>query len=133
KTRGRRCRPTAIQRLQNSPDAEPGEARYRRRSTTAVKWRAGRKCSCQGGDMPQLIQWATSPWGKSVPIHIAWDLIWIAVIAGLSFMIVHALYLIIVKPPKRFAERKAEANAAAIPERVPRHTLAARLFHWIMA
>jgi len=37
--------------------------------------------------MPQLIQWATSPWGKSVPIHIAWGLIWIAVIAGLSFMI----------------------------------------------
>ena len=83
--------------------------------------------------MPQLIQWATSPWGKSVPIHIAWGLIWIAVIAGLSFMIVHALYLIIVKPPKRFAERKAEANIAAIPERVPRHSLAARLFHWIMA
>ena len=81
----------------------------------------------------QLIQWATSPWGKSVPIHIAWGLIWIAVIAGLCFMIVHALYLIIVKPPKRFAERKAEANAAAIPERVPRHSLAARLFHWIMA
>ncbi len=48
-------------------------------------------------------------------------------------MIVHALYLIIVKPPKRFAERKAEANAAAIPEHVPRHSLAARLFHWIMA
>ena len=48
-------------------------------------------------------------------------------------MIVHALYLIIVKPPKRFAERKADATAAAIPERVPRHSLAARLFHWIMA
>jgi hypothetical protein len=48
-------------------------------------------------------------------------------------MIVHALYLIVVKPPKRFAERTAEVNAAAIPERVPRHSLAARLFHWIMA
>jgi cytochrome b subunit of formate dehydrogenase len=47
--------------------------------------------------------------------------------------VVHALYLIIVKPPKRFAERKAEAAAAGVPERVPRHTLAARLFHWIMA
>jgi len=83
--------------------------------------------------MPQLIQWATSPWGKSVPIHIAWGLIWIAVIAGLFFLIIHSLYLIVVKPPKRFAERKVEAMAAAIPERVPRHSLAARLFHWIMA
>jgi len=81
----------------------------------------------------ELIQWATSPWGKSVPIHIAWSLIWIAVIAGFCFIIVHALYLIVVKPPKRFAESKAEAVAAGIPDRVPRHTLAARLFHWIMA
>ncbi|MGB7267574.1 MAG: cytochrome b/b6 domain-containing protein, partial [Terracidiphilus sp.] len=81
----------------------------------------------------ELIQWAISPWGRSVPIHIAWGLIWVAVIAGLFFMIVHALYLIVVKPPKRFAERKAEVSVAAIPERVPRHTLSARLFHWIMA
>ena len=80
-----------------------------------------------------FIQWATSPWGRSVPIHIAWGLIWVAVIAGLFFMIVHSLYVIMVAPPKRFAERKAEAAAAAVPERVPRHSLAARLFHWIMA
>ena len=81
----------------------------------------------------KLFTWATSPWGQSVPIHIAWGLIWVALIAGLFFMIVHSLYLIVVKPPKRFAERKAEIGAAAIPERVPRHTLTARLFHWIMA
>ena len=83
--------------------------------------------------MGYFVTWATSPWGQTVPIHAAWYLIWVAVIAGLGFMIVHALYLIVVKPPKRFAERKAEASAAAIPERVPRHSLAARLFHWIMA
>jgi cytochrome b subunit of formate dehydrogenase len=81
----------------------------------------------------ELIQWATSPWGKSVPIHIAWSLIWIAVIFGFSFIVIHALYLIIVKPPKRFAERKAEAATVGVPERVPRHSLTARLFHWIMA
>ena len=43
----------------------------------------------------ELIQWATSPWGRTVPIHIAWCLIWVAVIAGLFFMIVHALYVVI--------------------------------------
>ena len=83
--------------------------------------------------MPQLIQWATSPWGQSIPIHVVWALAWVAVIGGFFFIIVHSLYLIVVKPPKRFAERAAEPSAAAIPERVPRHTLAARLFHWIMA
>jgi cytochrome b subunit of formate dehydrogenase len=81
----------------------------------------------------RFFTWATSPWGQTVPIHVAWGLIWVAIIAGLFFMIVHSLYLIVVKPPKRFAERKAEASAAAIPERVPRHTLTARLFHWVMA
>jgi cytochrome b subunit of formate dehydrogenase len=81
----------------------------------------------------ELIQWATSPWGQSVPIHIAWSLIWVAVIAGFFFMVVHALYMMVVKPPKRFAERKAEAAAAEVPDRVPRHSLTARLFHWIMA
>jgi cytochrome b subunit of formate dehydrogenase len=75
----------------------------------------------------------TSPWGQTVPAHAAWYLIWVAVISGLGFMIVHALYVIIVAPPKRFAERKAEAIATAVPEHVPRHSLAARLFHWIMA
>ena len=48
-------------------------------------------------------------------------------------MIVHALYVVVVAAAKAFAEAKAEVSAAAIPERVPRHTLAARLFHWIMA
>lgn len=81
----------------------------------------------------ELIQWATSPWGGSVPIHIAWGLMWVAMIAGFSFMIVHGLYLMVVKPPKRFAERRSKAGATAVPERVPRHSLTARLFHWIMA
>ena len=40
-----------------------------------------------------FITWATSPWGQSVPMHIAWYLIWVAVIAGFFFMIVHALYV----------------------------------------
>ena len=43
-----------------------------------------------------FIKWATSPWGQNVPIHIAWALIWVAVIAGFFFMVVHALYVAIV-------------------------------------
>ena len=40
-----------------------------------------------------IIEWAISPWGQSVPIHIAWFLIWVAAIAGLLFLIVHAIYV----------------------------------------
>src|SRR2546426_391824 len=39
-----------------------------------------------------IIEWAISPWGQTVPIHIAWFLIWVAAIAGLSFLIVHVIY-----------------------------------------
>ncbi len=80
-----------------------------------------------------LIQWATSPWGNSVPIHIAWYLIWVCAIAGLLFMIVHALYVGIFAKPKKFVANDSLAEIAAIPERVPRHSLIARAFHWVMA
>ena len=80
-----------------------------------------------------LIQWAIGPWGNSVPIHIAWYLIWVCAIAGLLFMIVHALYVGIFAKPKKFAVNDSPAVIAAIPERVPRHSFVARAFHWVMA
>ena len=80
-----------------------------------------------------FITWATSPWGQTVPIHIAWYLIWFMAIAGLLFMIVHALYVGIFAAKKTFAKNDSPAVVAAVPERVPRHSLVARAFHWIMA
>ena len=41
-----------------------------------------------------IIEWATSPLGQNVPIHIAWFLIWVALIAGLLFLVVHAIYIL---------------------------------------
>jgi hypothetical protein len=80
-----------------------------------------------------FLEWATSPWGQSVPIHIAWFLIWVAVIAGLLFFIVHATYVRYFAKTKEFAGNVPPAAATGIPEHVPRHSLTARLFHWIMA
>jgi cytochrome b subunit of formate dehydrogenase len=80
-----------------------------------------------------LIQWATSPWGREVPIHIAWFLIWVCAIAGLLFMIVHALYVGIFAKPKKFAVNDTPEVIAAVPQRVPRHSFVARAFHWVMA
>jgi len=77
------------------------------------------------------IQWATSPWGQSVPVHIAWYLMWVSAIAGLGFLIVHAIWVAFLAKPDEF--QGPPAALAAIPEEVPRHSLAARLFHWIMA
>jgi cytochrome b subunit of formate dehydrogenase len=80
-----------------------------------------------------LLEWATSPWGQSVPIHIAWFLIRVAVVAGLAFLVVHAVYVRYFAKAKQFAGDISPAVAARIPEHVPRHSLTARLFHWIMA
>jgi cytochrome b subunit of formate dehydrogenase len=80
-----------------------------------------------------FLEWAKSPWGQNVPIHIAWFLIWVAVIAGFLFFIVHATYLRYFAKPKEFAGSGSPLDDRHIPERVPRHSLTARLFHWIMA
>lgn len=80
-----------------------------------------------------LLQWAADPWGKVVPIHIAWFLIWVAAIGGLCFLVFHAVYV------RYFAKERASAfdvpadEIARLPQRIPRHSLAARLFHCVMA
>ena len=68
----------------------------------------------------------------SVPIHIAWFLIWVSVIAGLAFFIVHATYLRYFAKPRQFAA-EIPPFPSEIPARVPRHSQVARMFHWIMA
>ncbi len=80
-----------------------------------------------------LLEWARNPWDLNVPIHIAWFLIWVAAIAGLLFFIVHATYLRYFAKPRRFAPEVPPSAASEIPAHVPRHSLVARTFHWIMA
>jgi len=80
-----------------------------------------------------ILEWATNPFGQRVPIHIGWFLIWVALIAGLVFLTVHAIYVRYFAKEKEFAADTASAEVAHLPERIPRHSLAARLFHWIMA
>ena len=80
-----------------------------------------------------ILEWATSPLGQRVPIHIAWFLIWVALIAGLAFLIVHAIYVRYFAKEAKFASDLPSPAAVELPERIPRHSLAARLFHWIMA
>lgn len=80
-----------------------------------------------------VIQWGTSPLGQNVPIHIAWFLIWVALIAGLGFLIVHAIYMRFFAKEKEFAASDSIHNSDKLPARIPRHSLTARLFHWIMA
>jgi cytochrome b subunit of formate dehydrogenase len=85
------------------------------------------------GILKPITEWATNPWGKNVPIHIAWFLIWVCALAGLLFLIVHAIYVRYFAKAEVFAGDVPPGLAAALPPRIPRHSLVARLFHWIMA
>jgi cytochrome b subunit of formate dehydrogenase len=79
-----------------------------------------------------LVEWAKSPWGQDIPIHISWFLLWVSAIGGLLFLIVHAMYVQFWAKPVH-SDAVPPQLAAKVPERVARHSLAARLFHWIMA
>src|SRR5260221_2798579 len=107
----------AVQQLQDSADEKPGKASYRR----------------SGASDMSFLEWAIDPWGLRVPIHIAWFLIWVAVIAGLAFFIFHATYLRYFAKQREFASENPAPVLSAIPARVPQHSQVARLFHWIMA
>ena len=80
-----------------------------------------------------LVEMARSPWGQDVPIHIAWFLIYVAAIAGVGFLVVHAIWVRYFAKEEEFAGAPNVQAAASIPARVPRHSFAARAFHWIMA
>ncbi len=80
-----------------------------------------------------LMEWAKNPYGEDIPIHAAWFLIWVSAIGGLLFLIGHAIYVKYFAKPEVYADTTPPEVVARVPERVPRHSLAARLFHWIMA
>jgi len=82
-----------------------------------------------------LVTWGQSPWDQPVLIRISWDLFWAALFAGVLFLLAHASYMLFSphhKAPQDEADR-LEAEHPSVPDRVPRHSLAARLFHWVMA
>jgi len=70
-----------------------------------------------------ILEWATNPWGQYVPIHIAWFLIWVSVIGGLLFLIVHATWLRFFARSREFASDASPTIVARLPKRVPRHSL----------
>jgi cytochrome b subunit of formate dehydrogenase len=84
--------------------------------------------------MDFLVQWGKNPWGEDVLTHAQWGLIYLALAFGVCFMVGHTLFVMFW--PKQPGPQTAPVNAALaakVPARVPRHSLAARAFHWIMA
>ena len=82
-----------------------------------------------------FLTWGRNPWGQTILTHISWDLLWASLFAGLMFLVAHASYMILSAHRKRgAAETDAlESQYRHLPQQIERHTLMARLFHWVMA
>lgn len=78
----------------------------------------------------ELFQWAKNPWGQDVLIRISWDLLYVSAIAAGLFIIGH---FFMRKKGSSGDVKISDELAASIPEKVTRHSFAARAFHWIMA
>ena len=80
-----------------------------------------------------LVQWGVNPWGEDTLIHAQWGLVYIAFAFGLGFMVAHTLFVRFWPKPADPAAAPLNDMAARVPARVARHSMAARMFHWIMA
>jgi len=83
----------------------------------------------------ELFQWGTNPWGQEILIRVSWDLLYLSFWAGIVFIAFHLLYAAVWLPKLARAANDGGSGGAAtgVPETIERHTLAARLFHWIRA
>jgi cytochrome b subunit of formate dehydrogenase len=82
----------------------------------------------------ELFQWGTDPWGQEILIRLSWDLLTLTAVAAVVFIVTHAVWARWwLKKPAPSADAGADQLAASVPQRVPRHSLAARVFHWAMA
>lgn len=79
-----------------------------------------------------IVTWGASPWGQPVIEHAAWSLLWWSLAGGLGFALAHDLW-VRLRPRAGQEPDLAPRVAATVPARIPRHSLAARLFHWLMA
>jgi formate dehydrogenase subunit gamma len=82
-----------------------------------------------------FLTWGHSPWGERILAHISWNLFWASLFAGVVFFVAHASYMVLSAHRKRpAAETDAlEIEHSDLPPQIARHSLAARLFHWVMA
>jgi len=82
-----------------------------------------------------FLTWGRNPWGQQILTHISWDLLWASLFAGIMFLIAHASYMVLSAHRARSAAETDALEAANkdLPDRVPRHSFMARMFHWVMA
>ena len=80
----------------------------------------------------EWFRWERNPWGQEILIGLSWDLIWVAVALGVLLVVAHAL-LYYWRWRGGGAGKISESLLKQLPAKILRHSLASRLFHWVMA
>jgi formate dehydrogenase subunit gamma len=83
-----------------------------------------------------FVRRAANPWGEEVLLGLAWDVLWLVVVLGAVFVVVHAILAGRKGPERGGTEIRAAAEGApgpSVPPRVERHGRSARISHWILA
>ena len=85
--------------------------------------------------MDYFLTWGHTPWGQQILTHVSWNLLWASLFAGLAFLVAHASYMVLSAHRKRHAAEvdAIEASRPDLPAKITRHSLTARMFHWVMA
>ena len=82
-----------------------------------------------------FVRWGLNPWGQNILEHVSWTLFWASLFAGLMFLVAHGSYMLLSahrKRPEAETDR-LEAAHSNLPQKIQRHSGAARAFHWVMA
>ena len=82
-----------------------------------------------------FLTWGRNPWQQQILTHVSWNLLWASLFAGIVFLVAHASYMVLSAHRKRSAAETDAMEAARkdLPDKIKRHSLTARLFHWVMA
>ena len=83
--------------------------------------------------MIELWRSTQNPWGQDVLIGVSWDLMWAAIVTAALFLVGHTIWYRMRAGAEAAAEAAPAPAPAGLPERIPRHSLASRIFHWTMS
>ena len=83
----------------------------------------------------ELWRTAANPWGQEVLIGVSWDLMYAAIIVAALYLVGHAVW-IKTRPAEEHGQEEHTQTGdvpVGLPERIQRHSVAARVFHWTMS
>jgi cytochrome b subunit of formate dehydrogenase len=82
----------------------------------------------------ELFREVLNPWSQEVLVGVSWVLLYAAIIAGVAFVIGHAIYAgFFARKEIAPSEEEIRRLAPGAPERITRHTLTTRISHWTLA